>query len=167
MTAITMIRSQRSEIRGQMPDTKQARLRQTTTKTAPVFFDYAAVAALTCLSSMREIACSDVAPTTRSSSRPFLNRIRVGMPLMPYLCETEGLSSTFSLTTRALLAYFSATASTVGASMRHGAHHAAQKSTKTGRSDFSTSFSKVPSLVSLTCSLMNYSLDQKVFDSCS
>src|SRR5258706_11061721 len=103
---------------------------------------------------MREIACSDVAPTTRSSSLPFLKRIRVGIPLMPKRCETEGLSSTLSFTTRALLAYFSATASTVGASMRHGAHHAAQKSTKTGRSDFNTSFSKVPSLVSLTCSLI-------------
>ena len=44
---------------------------------------YAAVAALICLSIILEIAASDVAPTTRSSSLPFLNRIRVGIPLMP------------------------------------------------------------------------------------
>src|SRR5215831_3802534 len=66
----------------------------------------------------------------------------------------DGLSSTFSLTTRALPAYFSATASTVGANMRQGAHQAAQKSTSTGRSDFSTSFSKLLSLTSLTWSLI-------------
>src|SRR5205807_8884380 len=94
--------------------------------------DQAAVAAPMCLSIMREIAASDVAPTTRSSSRPFLKRISVGMPLIPNRCDTDGLSSTFNLTTRALPAYFSATASTVGASIRHGAHQAAQKSTSTG-----------------------------------
>ena len=45
--------------------------------------NYAAVAVVTCLSSMREIAASEVAPTTRSSSLPFLKRIKVGMPLIP------------------------------------------------------------------------------------
>src|SRR2546425_11523413 len=103
---------------------------------------------------MREIASLEVAPTTRSSSLPPLNRINVGMPLIPYRCEMDGLSSTFNLTTRALSAYFSATASTVGASMRQGAHHAAQKSTSTGRSDCRTSFSKLLSLTSVTCSLI-------------
>src|SRR6266545_663144 len=67
----------------------------------------------------------------------------------------DGLSSTFNLTTRAVVAYFSATASTVGASIRQGAHHAAQKSTNTGLSDCRTSFSKLLSLTSATFSLIN------------
>src|SRR5918911_3211377 len=113
-----------------------------------------AASRLTCLSIMRAMASFEVAPTTRSSSLPFLKRMSVGMPLMPYCCETAGLSSTLSLTTVALPAYFSATASTVGASMRHGAHHCAQKSTSTGLSDLRTSASKLLSLTSLTCSLM-------------
>src|SRR6266487_4987201 len=66
----------------------------------------------------------------------------------------DGLSSTFNLTTRALVAYFSATASTVGVNIRHGAHQAAQKSTNTGLSDCKTSFSKLPSLTSATCSFI-------------
>src|SRR5436190_10417499 len=114
-------------------DTKQARLRISRNRASLVLRNsYAAVVALTCLSIIFEIAASEVAPTTRSSSWPFLKRIRVGMPLIPKRCETDGLSSTFNFTTRALPAYFSATASTVGASIRHGAHQAAQKSTNTG-----------------------------------
>src|SRR5204862_7911390 len=79
------------------------------------------------------------------------------MPLIPKRWDTEGLSSTFSFTTRALPAYFSATASTVGANMRQGAHHSAQKSTSTGRSDDKTSFSNEASLTSATKSLINES----------
>src|SRR5881394_4011573 len=110
-----------------------------------------------CLSIIFEMAASEVAPTTRSSSWPPLKRISVGMPLMPNRCDTDGLSSTFSFTTRALPAYFSATASTVGASMRQGAHHSAQKSTKTGWAALSTSASKLLSLTSVTYSLMYFS----------
>src|ERR671932_670557 len=66
----------------------------------------------------------------------------------------EGLSSTLSLTTRAVPAYFSATASTVGVRARQGAHHSAQKSTSTGAFDCKTSCSKLLSLTSLTCSLI-------------
>src|SRR6185295_1273922 len=58
-----------------------------------------ALTALTCLSIMREIASLLVAPTTRSFSVPSLNSINVGIPLMPYLCDTLRLSSTFTLTT--------------------------------------------------------------------
>src|ERR671929_51991 len=46
------------------------------------------------------------------------------------------------------------TASTVGASIRQGAHQGAQKSTSTGLSELSTSDSKLLSLTSLTKSLM-------------
>src|SRR6185437_1272116 len=94
------------------------------------------------------MASLDVAPTTRSSSLPPLNSIKVGIPLMPYRCEIDGLSSTFTLTTRAVAAYFSATAATVGSSMRQGAHQVAQKSTSTGLSDCNTSFSKLLSFTS-------------------
>src|SRR5258705_8993302 len=94
------------------------------------------------------MASLDVAPTTRSSSLPPLNSIKVGIPLMPYRCEIDGLSSTFTLTTRAVAAYFSATAATVGSNMRQGAHQVAQKSTSTGLSDCNTSFSKLLSFTS-------------------
>src|SRR6185436_18883964 len=43
-----------------------------------------------------------VAPTTRSTSLPSRKRISVGMPLIPYRCAVDGLSSTFSFTTLAL-----------------------------------------------------------------
>src|SRR6185436_16218305 len=65
-----------------------------------------------------------------------------------------GLSSTFNFTTEALAEYCSATASIAGASMRHGPHHSAQKSTRTGFSDLSTSLSKELSVTSLTSSLI-------------
>src|SRR5690242_15838066 len=42
----------------------------------------------------------------------------------------------------------SAIASTVGASARQGAHHAAQKSIRTGTGDFRTSVSKLESVIS-------------------
>src|SRR6185503_10254223 len=118
------------------------------------FHYYAVAAPATCLSIILEIASFEVAPTTRSASLPPLKRINVGMPLIPYRCEIEGLSSTFTFTTRALAAYFSATAATVGSSMRQGAHQVAQKSTNTGLSDRNTSLSKLLSLTSLTYSLI-------------
>src|SRR5258708_5435087 len=52
------------------------------------------------LSIMREIDSLLVAPTTRSTSFPPLNRIKVGMPLIPYVAAVDGLSSTFSFTTK-------------------------------------------------------------------
>src|ERR1035437_6292659 len=55
------------------------------------------------------------------------------------------LASTSSLPTLALPAYSPATTSIVGAICRHGPHHSAQKSTKTGTSDRSTSGSNVAS----------------------
>src|SRR6185369_12169435 len=103
---------------------------------------------------MREIDSLLVAPTTRSTSFPPLKRIKVGMPLMPYRCAVEVLSSTFTFTTPALSPNCSAIASMVGASMRQGAHHAAQKSTSTGLLDCSTSFSKELSVTSETFSLI-------------
>src|SRR5258707_10958876 len=106
------------------------------------------------LSIMREIDSLLVAPTTRSTSFPPLNRIKVGMPLIPYVAAVDGLSSTFSFTTARLTEYCSAIASTVGDNIRQGAHQAAQKSTSTGFSDFRTSCSKELSVTSLTLSFI-------------
>src|SRR6185295_18990879 len=104
---------------------------------------------------MREIDSLLVAPTTRSTSFPALKRIKVGIPLMPYRCAVEVLSSTFTFTTPALSPNRSAMASMVGANMRHGAHHSAQKSTNTGLLDCSTSFSKDLSVTAETFSLIH------------
>src|SRR5262245_51243159 len=68
-----------------------------------------------------------------------------------------GAISTFSLTTFSLSSYFSASDSTVGASILQGGHHAAQKSTSTGWDDFKTSLSKFVSLTSVTYSLIDLS----------
>src|SRR6266446_1324223 len=106
------------------------------------------------LSIMREIDCLLVAPTTRSTSFPPPNRIKVGMPLIPYVAAVDGLSSTFIFTTATLPEYCSAIASTVGDNIRQGAHQAAQKSTSTGFSDFRTSCSKDLSVTSLTLSFI-------------
>src|SRR5215467_14367538 len=96
------------------------------------------------------MASFEVTPTIRSCSVPFLNTINVGMPLIPNRDDVPLLSSTLSLTTLALPLNCSEIASTVGASIRHGAHQAAQKSTSTGLSDFNTSPSKEPSVTSKT-----------------
>src|SRR5437899_7109946 len=74
------------------------------------------------LSIMREIDSLLAAPTTRSTSFPPLKRIKVGMPLIPYVAAVDGLSSTFSFTTARLPEYCSAIASTVGDSIRQGTH---------------------------------------------
>src|SRR5690349_3334597 len=56
------------------------------------------------------------------------------------------LSSTFILPTFALPAYSVAITSIVGAIIRQGPHHSAQKSTSTGSGELSTSVSKAASV---------------------
>src|ERR1700687_3108139 len=56
----------------------------------------------------------------------------VGMPRMLNLPAEFVFSSTFNFTTLILPAYAVAISATVGASMRQGLHHSAQKSTITG-----------------------------------
>ena len=60
-----------------------------------------------------------------------------------------GLSSTFSLTTR-MSSRSPASSSRWGATIRHGPHHGAQKSTSTGSEDSMTSAWKVVSETSVT-----------------
>src|SRR5262249_16498361 len=82
---------------------------------------------------------------------------------MPYFPEISMFSSTLSFTTFALPIYFSATCSTFGASMRHGPHQGAQKSTNTGLSDCITSISQFESLTSPTNLLIAFSLSLFLF----
>src|SRR5262245_35016273 len=79
------------------------------------------------------------------------------MPRMPYFAGLSTFSSTLSLTTLAFSRYFSATASTVGASIRQGPHQAAQKSTSTGLSEPRTSVPQFVSVTSAINSLITFS----------
>src|SRR5215471_1629531 len=70
------------------------------------------------------------------------------MPRTPYRIGVALLRSTSILPIFTLPAYSLASSSTMGAIARHGPHQAAQKSTKTGVSDFKTSWSKFWSVTS-------------------
>src|SRR5437899_6049744 len=78
----------------------------------------------------------------------------VGIPRMLKRAAVEPFASTSSLPTLTRPLYSAAMESTVGASARHGAHHAAQKSTSTGVVDFTTSDSKLESVISRVFSPM-------------
>src|SRR5688500_16971864 len=100
---------------------------------------------------MKAASCDlDIAPTFLASTLPFLKMISVGMPLTLYFGAVTGLASTSSLTIFNLPAYSSANSSRTGAIILQGPHHCAQKSTRTGPADFSTSSSK---LASVTCDI--------------
>src|SRR5438067_3481424 len=78
------------------------------------------------------------------------------MPVTPNCCGVSWFSSTFNLTILSLPDCSTAISSSTGATMRHGPHHSAQKSTRTGRSLASTSASKSASVTACvvvpTCS---------------
>src|SRR5439155_15989475 len=92
-------------------------------------------------------------PTNFFLTSPPLKRITVGIALMLYLTAMLRLASVSTLPTLTLPANSSATASMVGASIRQGMHHSAQKSTSTGVPALSTSASKLASVNSLTLAL--------------
>ena len=97
-------------------------------------------------SSMKAVNCDlDKAPTRCPATSPFLNRIRVGIPRMPYFGGVFGFSSTFSFATFRRSLYNSASSSMIGATIRQGPHHSAQKSTSTGSSPERTSLPKFSS----------------------
>src|SRR5262245_41184262 len=62
---------------------------------------------------------------------------------------SAGCSSTFTFATTAWPCRSRAISSSAGASILHGPHHSAQKSTRTGRLDWSTSRSKLVSVGSM------------------
>src|SRR6478672_8381449 len=68
------------------------------------------------------------------------------MPLTRYDAGTTGFSSTFIFTNVILSPCSAASSSRMGATWRHGPHHSAQKSTRTGLSDLSTVDSKSASV---------------------
>src|SRR6185369_10676185 len=76
-----------------------------------------------------------------STILPPLKSNRVGIPRMLYRIAVLPLASTSNLPTFSLPAYSLATTSIVGPICRQGPHHSAQKSTRTGTSDRSTSWS--------------------------
>src|SRR5580698_2344353 len=86
--------------------------------------------------------CLEAAPTWREAISPFLNSIRVGIDMTPYLEAVCGFSSTLSLTILTLPLSVPAISSSAGAIIRQGPHHSAQKSTTTAPVAFSTSESK-------------------------
>src|SRR5438094_5763516 len=68
-----------------------------------------------------------------------LNSNTRGMVVTSYLIARSEFSSTLTLPTLTLPANWSAILSMVGDSWRHGPHHGAQKSTRTGWADWATS----------------------------
>src|SRR5687767_2374762 len=88
-----------------------------------------------------------MAPTLVAAISPFLNSMSVGMPRTPYLVGVSGLSSMLTFATVTWSPLSAASSSRNGAIILHGPHHSAQKSTTTGRSDFSTSASNEESEV--------------------
>src|SRR5205085_2192304 len=77
----------------------------------------------------------------------------VGILRIPYFSAIPWLLSTSTLPTLSLPLYSLATSSIIGAMARHGPHQVAQKSTTTGRSDFSTWLSKSASTKVITSGL--------------
>src|SRR5437870_1249079 len=108
-----------------------------------------------CLSRALVMTPLSTAPTICSFTWPSLMTRRVGMPRILKRAAVDRFASTSSLPTLTRPLYSSAMASTVGAIARHGAHQAAQKSTKTGVLDFTTSVSKLLSVISIVFAPMN------------
>src|SRR5690349_21133978 len=88
-----------------------------------------------------------------SAASPFLNRIMVGIERTPYCAVVEGFWSTLSLTIFTLPWSSVDNSSRTGAIARHGPHHSAQKSTRTGTLELRTSWLK---LASETWSVMEF-----------
>src|SRR5262245_17919235 len=108
-----------------------------------------------CLSRAFVMTPLSTAPTICSLTWPSLKTSRVGMPRTLKRAPVAPLLSTSSLPTLTRPLYSSAIASIVGAIARQGAHQAAQKSTKTGVLDLTTSDSKLLSVISIVLAPMN------------
>ena len=82
-----------------------------------------------CLSSQESILCFGTAPVILSTTSPFLNRIRAGIPLIPNLPEVSGLTSVFTFAI--VISLSSAICDRTGPTILQGPHHGAQKSAST------------------------------------
>src|SRR5215212_10132322 len=89
------------------------------------------------------------APTTAFGSSPGSKNAMVGMLETPKWPASAVSASTSTFATFTEPSYSAAIWSIIGATCLHGPHHAAQKSTKTGTSEFKTSSSKVSTVTAI------------------
>src|ERR1700712_2236938 len=94
-------------------------------------------------------AALGLAPTTCLTGLPPWKTSIVGIDRIWYCCAISGLASMSSLAMVTLSPCLAEISSRIGATMRHGPHHSAQKSTMTGLSDIRTSASKLASVTFL------------------
>src|SRR3954454_23470017 len=104
-----------------------------------------------------------MAPTSWLTTLPPLKINSVGIDRTPYCCGTIWWWSTSILATFTRPLYSSASASTIGAICLQGPHQTAQKSTRVGTSDLSTSVSKLMSVSSLMFALAIQSSDGSTY----
>src|SRR5271157_4546747 len=90
-----------------------------------------------------------VTPMVLSRASPPAKYSKVGTDWMPYRAARAGFVSTLTLATFTWPACSVAISSSKGAIILHGPHHSAQKSTRTGWLDWTTSLSKLVSLISM------------------
>ena len=90
---------------------------------------------------LKDAFALELTPTCCETIFPLLNTAKVGMLKTLYFDAISLFWSTFTLTKLSLPEYSLAISSTIGATALHGPHHGAQKSTKTGILDFTTSSS--------------------------
>src|SRR3954469_23910663 len=86
-----------------------------------------------------------IAPDWRAISWPSLKSTKVGIARIPKRADGPGASSVLSLVTSQRPPASAATLANSGATILHGPHHAAQKSTTTGRADRAVRASKAAS----------------------
>src|SRR5208337_3193266 len=98
-------------------------------------------------SSLDTMARLPVTPMVLSRASPPAKYSKVGTDWMPYRAARAGLVSTLTLATFTWPACSVAISSSKGAIILHGPHHSAQKSTRTGWLDWTTSLSKLVSLI--------------------
>src|ERR1700712_339198 len=89
------------------------------------------------------------APATELTASPPLNIVSVGTDITRYARAVSGFSSMLTFTIWTLSPISLAISASSGSTLRHGAHHSAQKSTSTGLSDCRTSLTNVASVTAL------------------
>src|SRR5215204_3424316 len=95
------------------------------------------------------------APTTALGCSPGSKNAMVGMLETPKWPASAVSASTSTFATFTEPSYSAAIWSMTGATCLHGPHHAAQKSTNTGTSEFRTSSSKVSSVTAMGSDISN------------
>src|SRR2546423_3955984 len=96
------------------------------------------------------IAADGIAPAWRATSLPFRNTIMVGIAVTRKREDNPGSSSVFTFVTRNRPEASRATFTNSGATILHGPHQGAQKSTRTGKAERLVNASKTASLARST-----------------